>query len=76
MNVELNIRKTDIDLPNEKQDVLYYFEPFKKWFPGKFDGDWCFYGEYGFGDGHDVPYWIALDDIPHPPERKFTAVTD
>lgn len=65
---DLDIRETRIEQPDEDQDVMYWMEPFEKWFFGKFDGEWHFYSRSGFCDGHDAPYWVPYDSLPNPRE--------
>lgn len=63
----LHIRNTRDDPPGEDQEVMYWFEPFGKWFFGRWDGEWHFYSRHGFCDGHDAPYWVDVQDLPQPP---------
>ena len=59
----VTVNKTSLTLPNEDQEVFYWFEPFEKWYKGQFDGEWHFYSRHGFCDGHDAPYWFDAEMI-------------
>lgn len=56
-------RKTQIDPPENEQQVFYFFHPSGRWFIGQWDAqDEVFHGRFGFCDKHDAPYWH-----PEPP---------
>ena len=56
-------RETLVDPPQQDQRVLYWFEPFQKWYLGHYtDGSFCSYS--GFCDHYDAPYWLPLPPSP------------
>lgn len=67
----MEVKQTSKELPEEEEEVLYWFAPFTKWYIGKFDGGWHFYNRNGFCDGHDAPYWIKMTELPDPREINF-----
>lgn len=55
--------KTLDNPPQQFQRVLYWFEPFQKWYLGHYvDGSFCSYS--GFCDHYDAPYWLPLPPNP------------
>lgn len=55
--------KTLDNPPQQDQRVLYWFEPFQKWYLGHYvDGSFCSYS--GFCDHYDAPYWLPLPPSP------------